>query len=444
MNEIELKPLKSNKVYQSQPFRGGNIIEEKNLILAVRKQGFCIINQNTQKQQMIFLHQNSSTANHYKLSGNHAKIIILTIQYNKSIISKLQMQQLKSKAETSFIDTVSNMMKFINDQQAFQQTSNIKEFEDNLETIQDKRELLSIGSIIQILIKSEKVQEKKNYLLKINFKIQTKILEQNQNLGAFIDELFEKNGQGIGLSFLNNDGSFVLSDLRTRELLETTKTANDSKHLLQFCSQAGQKTLYKQFKNWPILLDEDELSKDFFMTIYSERMRRKALKHLAALGNQKLKQSQFQIHGDQSKKNKKMIKEEIKLNQHEAIKIKFLKTVQIKLTKLTINVTQEFQQSVQESAIFQGSSNLDYMAENSQQYFQVVKCEIILCQEIEYISPEEINKDHKLQEYERKWQEKCKKIKDQIMHLRQDNIHSQDQSLIYFSEPDYELSNVRI
>ncbi|CAD8141440.1 unnamed protein product [Paramecium octaurelia] len=355
------------------------------------------------------------------------------------------MQQLKSKAETSFIDTVSNMMKFINDQSAFQQTDNIKDFEDNLETIQDKRELLSIGSIIQILIKSEKVPEKKSYLLKINFKIQTKILEQNQNLDTFIAELYEKNNQGIGLSFLNNDGSFVLSDLRTRELLEISKTVNDSKHLLQYCSQAGQKTLYKQFKNWPILLDEDELSKEFFMTIYSERMRRKALKHLAAQGNQKLQYSQYQFNQDQSKKNKKLIKEEIKLNQHEAIKIKFLKTVQIKLTKLTINVTQEFQQSVQESTIFQGSSNLAYMAENSQQYYQVVKCEITLCQEIEDICYEEINKDPKLQDYERKWQQKCTNIKDQIRKSIQqgEEIHCQDQS-VFCSDADYELSNVRI
>ncbi|CAD8049321.1 unnamed protein product [Paramecium primaurelia] len=421
------------------------IRKEKNLILSVRNQGFCKINQKMQKYYVQFYTKTAAQQNIINLQDIYEKIIILT-QFNKqSTISKFEMLQQKNKADTNYIDTVSNMMKLINDNLAFQKIDNIKEFEDNLETIQDKRELISIESIIQILIGSEKDQDKKNYLLKIIFKIQTKILEQNQSLDAFVNELIDKNNQGIGISFLNNDGSFVITDQKTKELLEISKAVNDTKHLLQFCSQAGQKTLFKQFKNQSILLDEDELSKEFFMTIYSERMRRKALKHLAAKGNEKLKEFQYNNYQDQPKKNKKSIKLDNKLNQHEIIKIKYLKTVQIKLTKMTINVNQEFQQSIQESKVLQGSSNLSYMAENSQQYFKVVKCEIIACQEIEDIQSEEIFKDHKLKEYERKWQEKCKKIKDQLRSMQFGiEIHSQDQSMIYFSEPEYELSNIKI
>ncbi|CAD8060019.1 unnamed protein product [Paramecium sonneborni] len=356
------------------------------------------------------------------------------------------MQSLENKQETCFVDTLSNIMKLINDDSAFQKKDNIKQFEDKLESIQDKQQLNSLESLLEILIRTQSNIEKKNYLLNINFKLQTKILEQNQNLDEFTQELIEKNQQWIGISFLNNDGSFVLSDQKTRELLEITKTVNDQKYLLQYCSQAGYKTLCKQFKHWPTLLEEDELSKEFQMTIYSERMRRKALKHLSAQRIEKLKECQYQNNDyDQNqsqKKNKKRIKQEIKINQHDAIKIKYLKTVQIKLTKMTINVTQEFQQSVQESKVFQGSSNLSYMAENSQQYFKVVKCEIQACHEIEDITSEEIFKDQRLLEYERKWQDKCKKIKDEIRQMQYGLENSnQDQFQPFYSDHEFELSN---
>ncbi|CAD8058088.1 unnamed protein product [Paramecium sonneborni] len=346
-------------------------------------------------------------------------------------------------AETSFIDAVQNIMKLINDNSVFYKKDNIKQFEDKLEYIQDKQQLISLESLIHILIKSQESQEKKDFLLNINFRIQTKILEQNYNLNAFIEELIEKNQQQIGISFLKNDGIF--SDEWTRELLEITKTVNDQKKLFQYCSQAGYKTLCKQFKNWPILLDEDELSKEFLMTIYSEKMKRKALKYLSAQRIEKLKEFQYLNDEDLQKKNKKRIKQEIKVNKHDAIKIKYLKTLYIKLTKMTINVNQEFQQSVQESKVFQGSLNLSQMAENSQQYFKVVKCEIQVFHEIENITSEDIFQDKKLQEYERKWYEKCKKIKDEIRSITQAlDISDQDQFQPYFSEPEFELSNLQI
>ncbi|CAD8138575.1 unnamed protein product [Paramecium octaurelia] len=253
------------------------------------------------------------------------------------------------------------------------------------------------------------------YLKQLEQIVKPKSIIQNdhENKRKSLPRKFFKNDKNLGVSILSLDGSFILTDKFTTQILEWQHNSKAKKKLQDFCAVAGNTNLYKQIISYNQLLDTNQNQKNFKMTIYSEKIRKKAMKYV----------NQF-IQKQYDNKSINRLNESIKEIQHfddfDKMKIKYLKTVQINLKREKLS-KQELLEQKKDNAGVLSSPQLEIMSDDID---DVLICEICVDATVENIDKSDIAKDAKLMNQEIKWQEKIKSLKDIIKEKHQAQLRS--------------------
>ncbi|CAD8057122.1 unnamed protein product [Paramecium sonneborni] len=319
--------------------------------------------------------------------------------------------------ENDYLKSIQTMFSIVIVESSNQQSTQelLGDFYRYLDSISNEKQLTQLQQLIKVCYESPDTQDdKKQILNQIRLRVKQKIPNTNQDHSQFLVEMNNKNQKRVGVSILNNDGSFILTDQLTRKILEIKNVSEIQKRLFEYCAVAGQTNLMKQFHEKSNFLEQNEVEKQFQMTIYSEKTRKKALKHLNQQ-SKKVKKSQQQKHLSATKTRvSKQNNQSQTFNYWDKIKIKYLKTITIKITKVIMSVNEEFLDSIKNSNQIYGSQQLQLMAQNSKQMYNVVKCEISENPFVEEIHQDDILNDQKLLNYEDKWKKKCEQISKEL------------------------------
>ncbi|CAD8126593.1 unnamed protein product [Paramecium sonneborni] len=235
----------------------------------------------------------------------------------------------------------------------------------------------------------------------VNASLQNKlqqVRESNSNTDNFLNYQLQCNQNNIGIAILNNQGQFILTDQLTRDILELNSNVKlEEATFFSLISNVSSSKL-KQQLNDCCLLQSGKEKESFELAIYSKRNKKKSLQYLKQIAKQKKKNKQ--------KKFKTQNKEE-HIEKAFIIMAKYLKSVQITIKKVNLQLHEDFIE------FFKGSKdillhNQSILEQNK--IYQVAICEIQEMNGQINFSVEDLLSDPYIKKNEMKWIKKVRKL----------------------------------
>ncbi|CAK56511.1 unnamed protein product (macronuclear) [Paramecium tetraurelia] len=282
-------------------------------------------------------------------------------------------------------------------------TTNIDQY---LDSITNQDQLLLIQNVVNCFKDPrEEIKQVGEQLMK-QLEQRVKQQNQNQNQNAYEEQkeslkepiLYKKKKMGV--SILSLDGSFILTDKETTQMLEWQFNKNKQKRLQDSCADAGRTNLYKQIKSEDQLLATDENEKTIKMTIYSELMRKKGMRWLSTKWSEKIPIDRI----------KESLKEIQGFNKYDKMRFKFLKTLSIELIRGRIYKKRLDKKSDNQDILTR--PQLEYISRKSADLDDFLICKITNDDTVEQIDESDMANDKILAIKEIKWQEKVNSFKE--------------------------------
>ncbi|CAD8112824.1 unnamed protein product [Paramecium primaurelia] len=266
-------------------------------------------------------------------------------------------------------------------------------------------EIMALMEIVyQLRLCSQKDQNKEELLNELQYFLQGQLSTDRTaiaNTNNFLEYKTKCNATNVGIMILNHQGQFILSDQISRNILElNSKEELEQKNFFSLISKVSEVKLKQILKN-NCLLQNGQVKECFNISIYSDRNRKKSLKYLNQMAQVPLK-----------KKIKKNMTENVKILQKEQILMaKYLKSIQVTILKVTVQIHKDFIDSFLDSDDII-LSNLDTLAQTTVN--QLAICEVKELDEPIRLTVQELLQDPYISKHEIKWNKRVRKFKGQI------------------------------